>query len=202
MKDCIICGGSRRITLPVRPRLVVYEDGDGDGVSGPLSSGAKQYPCPECTGLSEDHVDTLQVNFLVTAHEDFDDPNIRRHLLRDAAYRIANEAVERGYISLSVSKRDDEYTVGVAARMSIVDRASVTSIEERAARYEEHVARDLVDKLMSEVRLWGSYYGRTVIEKDKVGEYAAQAVKHVLKMQKLRRDAHAEGFAEHPLTMG
>ena len=179
MKDCDICGGTKFVFIPTKPKLSVIDDGDSIPTFEPAG---RQYTCPECsTGGPVSTLRTMESTQIVSRQ---DAEAYRPHALRGAAQKIAEKIALSGLISMEEielqSFMGDE--VGFRCSLGVVSPDHVATLAERVRNNDMQTINLLERSCKEEIRLWGSTHsGDTgTISKGQACDAVSRAVKSMV----------------------
>lgn len=154
---CNICGGSRKIRLPLRhPVSVSLSDADMSIDPRPSS---KEFACPECAPkVPEERVAILEFGASITAYPK-DDAGYEEAARKTAAHSMVHELLRAGFIQFRKGPVDEfEMRYELVGRLGVVSTSVVASMEERIAERQTEVAKEVANRAAQQVAVWGSYY--------------------------------------------
>jgi predicted HTH transcriptional regulator len=185
ISQCQLCGGSGTYRLPLlMETLPVYIPVHVEEPTATIQMQLVQ--CPVChPGAVQDQINILGVSQILelTGIREAD-VDRRQHVMKSVGRSLGEHMVEKGFVKF----REAPVYHSPHASTRIIAEVGVVSAEVRdtiEARQNEKSLEDVeraMDHLVAEVNHWGSHYGRTDIEKRRVGQIAGEIV------QKLRHE--------------
>lgn len=183
---CDICRGRGTIQLsrwlpmqPIGPAEYTPENA--------LATSVATFPCPQCSteSIGFNRIDVFTRTIDVPEHINRD-PKFMSHLHGCMAHELAEEMIKRGHVEVTRGKENfresREGLVSFRGRIAVVAKQSVATMEERIAKRQMDVARELVEATIEEIRNWNSYYtGRDGghVHKDDAIRWLRDALKKV-----------------------
>lgn len=162
--DCDICGGSRKIELPVIPKFVVTEKEPGHTVGATITCGTREFPCPQCQRYAaEDRVRIYETTHRMRIYETTHrmpghllSPNevAERGAKRSIARQIGDAMLADGMIRFDWREVPEIREKYLKAKTAVVSPSVVASIEERSKDLAEKFARFVVNSAVNEIALW------------------------------------------------
>lgn len=187
---CNICRDAQIIHLPIHRPLRVAE---GDTVEiEPLS---RSFTCPACAPYAEtDRVTVFHAQTEV-ARDVLDRPGVWSSVAETHARILAGAIARATFMDL---KKIDEKeraagpVVVLRSRIGVVSPQAVASIEQRAIEAADKIVKDVADRAIASINLWGSYYGQQGVYKQEAARFINEAVRDVLAQHTERVKADGE----------
>lgn len=177
--ECVICGGSKEIRLPVRrPVSAVYED---DLSPRLIDDSVRTYPCPECTEV-QDH--KLHIACAAAWVYDCDLDRYTEALeitQRTAAHNLAEYMLRHGLIQFR-EQPDPTGAPGkteTIAKLAVVDPSRITPLEQRVKEATGPAISEVVGVAIAKIDVWGRDLGRKSLLKEEAARFVLEAAREV-----------------------
>lgn len=181
---CETCQGARVIRLPVFKSVVTAFDPNAEPtISGPDS---RVWPCPQCApSIPTERLAVVQFHSVrnTQIHDSQYIESSRKH----AAHGLAAELLAQDFIRFEEGPADTyQMQIPMVATVGVVSRQHVATFEDRVARRQELIAREVVEEAFEYIRNCNSYYrGRDgEISKGEAIEEVRDAFNAVLRRRK------------------
>lgn len=184
MNRCEVCRGSKVVRLPLHKEVEVI-DFKLDGVPFPtIEPGYKEFPCPECAGKVGDSKILIlrsftEVDTRIAENDKEYMRYVRQSLLSELIYSLENRSDIVRY--MKHDNRKTYLTTRFSATLGVVSVNDVQTIEQRVKEKAIEIASMMGSNVIRNIRIWGSTYGRTSIEKDVVCRFVNEAVNEMRK---------------------
>lgn len=157
MRDCPVCGGRRKIRLPLIFPVSALAPSRRDMSPSTIEATSKEFACPECSpSASEEKVAILEFGAEVAAIRE---PGYDDHARKQVAHLLVHELLSRGMIRFQRGDVDEfDRSYRLQGRVGVVSTSVVASMEDRIAARQQEVAREVALRAADEVSRWGSHY--------------------------------------------
>lgn len=156
MDDCEICGGARKIRLPIRRKLSMRP---AMNAKIELEESSREYACPECSEVADDN--SVMVAF---AQEDYPaqyakDPQFMEYLHRSMVPALAARLIADGFVRF-VDGPEDKNMMRKSLRgyVGVVAVGAAKRIEDRINERQWEMAEKIIQEAADAVQHWGSHY--------------------------------------------
>lgn len=152
----------------------------------------REFPCPACAKWAEvDRVKVMQAHCLL--------PDVLKNVpeavasaRRQAAHRLVDELTKDGNFlrlterDMPANYRSGSYPESVCYQVTIgvVSKDVVASLDERVARHQEALAKEVIEEGMAQIQNWGSQFNYQHIDKSRAYEFIRGALTTVLNRRK------------------
>jgi hypothetical protein len=175
--DCEICQGRGTIRLPIyrRAKLAV-----SISAASVIDESSRQYPCPECSETVP-YARVGIVGALQSIDTRIDDPKYINHVKDACAHSLVDKIINGGYLKVESGPVDDkEMRQAFRITLGVVSQQQIATLEERVAKQQIDIAREVATEAAALINNWGSYYGHADILKGDAIQFIDDAIKTVL----------------------
>lgn len=176
--ECIICGGSKQIRLPIRHRVAKTYDAETMGMS--IVENSRTYPCPECESVQDHKLHIAYSSSRIRNYELQMDPAAMEITQKTAASGLADYMLRHNLVQFRERPaQDTEGVTEIIAKLAVVDPARITTIEQRV----KDSTRPMIDKVASlavdKIYIWGRDLGRKSLLKEEAARFVLEAAREV-----------------------
>lgn len=166
--NCPVCGGSRKITVPLR-RMAEVQVAAEDAWKLPaaIERTSREYPCPECSQQFVQYSRLATVSISREARAEYREM-AAGHIRRNLAAAIGDYMLRHDLIAFSEEDGTEMHgfsCVRFIAKAGVVAPKKVAEFEDRVRERQFEVADQFAEAYAAEVSNWGSDYGVPNVQK-------------------------------------
>lgn len=176
--ECVICGGSKQIRLPVLRRMAATYEDEPMGIT--IVENSRTYPCPECESVPDHKLKIAHSASRVMNHELEMYPEAREITQKTAARGLADYMLRHGLVQFREQPSPGiEGATEIIAKLAVVDPARITTLEQRVKEATGPAVSRVVSRAVDKINVWGRNIGRKSLSKEEAARFVLEAAREI-----------------------